>query len=43
MGNIGGLVAGFMKNDYELIGRSMKMYYRTRSSMLIPGLTKTKM
>jgi len=42
-GNIGGLVAGFMKNDYELIGRSMEdVIIEPVRSMLIPGFDEIK-
>ena len=44
-GNIAGLVAGFMKNDYELIGRSLEdVIIEPVRSMLIPGfdLVKTR-
>lgn len=42
-GNIGGLVAGFMKNDYELIGRSLEdVIIEPVRSMLIPGFDAVK-
>ena len=42
-GNIGGLVAGFMKNDYDLIGRSMEdVIIEPVRSMLIPGFDEIK-
>ncbi|HEX4850298.1 MAG TPA: homoserine kinase, partial [Puia sp.] len=42
-GNIAGLVAGFMKNDYELIGRSMEdVIIEPVRSMLIPGFDEIK-
>ncbi len=42
-GNIAGLVAGFMKNDYELIGRSMEdVIIEPVRSMLIPGFDEVK-
>src|SRR5882757_8133439 len=42
-GNIGGLVAGFMKNDYDLIGRSMEdVIIEPVRSMLIPGFDEVK-
>ncbi|HLK29484.1 MAG TPA: homoserine kinase [Puia sp.] len=42
-GNIGGLVAGFMKNDYELIGRSLEdVIIEPVRSMLIPGFDEVK-
>lgn len=37
-GNVGGLVAGFLQNDYELIGRSLEDFIiEPVRSMLIPG------
>ena len=42
-GNIGGLVAGFIKNDYELIGRSLEdVIIEPVRSMLIPGFDEVK-
>src|SRR5882757_3860475 len=42
-GNIAGLVAGFMKNDYELIGRSLEdVIIEPVRSMLIPGFDLVK-
>jgi homoserine kinase len=42
-GNIAGLVAGFMKNDYELIGRSLEdVIIEPVRSMLIPGFDEVK-
>ena len=42
-GNIAGLVAGFMKNDYELIGRSLEdVIIEPVRSMLIPGFKQIK-
>lgn len=42
-GNIAGLVAGFMKNDYDLIGRSMEdVIIEPVRSMLIPGFDEIK-
>jgi len=42
-GNIGGLIAGFMKNDYDLIGRSMEdVIIEPVRSMLIPGFDEIK-
>jgi homoserine kinase len=42
-GNIGGLVAGFLKNDYELIGRSLEdVIIEPVRSMLIPGFDEVK-
>jgi homoserine kinase len=42
-GNIAGLVAGFMKNDYELIGRSLEdVIIEPVRSMLIPGFEQVK-
>jgi homoserine kinase len=42
-GNIAGLVTGFMKNDYELIGRSMEdVIIEPIRSILIPGFDEVK-
>jgi len=42
-GNIGGLIAGFMKNDSELIGRSMEdVIIEPVRSILIPGFNEVK-
>ena len=42
-GNIAGLVAGFMKNDYDLIGRSMEdVIIEPIRSILIPGFNEVK-
>jgi len=42
-GNIAGLVTGFMKNDYELIGRSLEdVIIEPVRSMLIPGFHEVK-
>ena len=42
-GNIAGLVAGFMKNDYGLIGRSLEdVIIEPVRSMLIPGFDDVK-
>ncbi len=42
-GNIAALVAGFMKNDYDLIGRSLEDYIiEPVRSMLIPGFEEVK-
>jgi len=42
-GNIAGLVAGFIKNDYELIGRSLEdVIIEPVRSMLIPGFDEVK-
>ena len=42
-GNIAGLVAGFMKNDYALIGRSLEdVIIEPVRSMLIPGFQEVK-
>lgn len=42
-GNIAGLVAGFMKNDVELIGRSLEdVIIEPVRSMLIPGFDEVK-
>ncbi|HVU94936.1 MAG TPA: homoserine kinase [Puia sp.] len=42
-GNIAGLVAGFMKNDYDLIGRSLEdVIIEPVRSMLIPGFDEVK-
>jgi homoserine kinase len=42
-GNIGGLVAGLMKKDYDLIGRSLEdVIIEPVRSMLIPGFDEVK-
>ncbi|MES2773010.1 MAG: homoserine kinase [Bacteroidota bacterium] len=42
-GNIAGLVAGFMQNDYELIGRSLEdVIIEPVRSILIPGFNEVK-
>lgn len=42
-GNIGGLIAGLMKGDYGLIGRSMKdVIVEPVRSLLIPGFAEVK-
>ena len=42
-GNIAGLVAGFMKKDYELIGRSLEdVIVEPVRSILIPGFDDVK-
>jgi homoserine kinase len=42
-GNIAGLVAGFMKNDHDLIGRSLEdVLIEPVRSMLIPGFDDVK-
>ena len=42
-GNIAGLVAGFVKNDYDLIGRSLEdVIIEPVRSMLIPGFDEVK-
>jgi homoserine kinase len=42
-GNIAGVVAGFMKNDYDLIGRSLEdVIIEPVRSMLIPGFDEIK-
>lgn len=42
-GNIAGLVAGFMKNDYDLIGRSLEdVIIEPVRSILIPGFADVK-
>ncbi len=42
-GNIAGLVAGFMKGDYELIGRSLEdVIIEPVRSILIPGFDEVK-
>ena len=42
-GNIAGLVAGFMKNDHDLIGRSLEdVIIEPVRSMLIPGFDQVK-
>src|SRR5579871_925048 len=43
-GNIAGLVAGFIKNDYELISRSLEdVIIEPVRSMLIPGFDEVKL
>lgn len=43
-GNIAGLVAGFLKNDYELIGRSLEdVIIEPVRSILIPGFDEVKL
>jgi len=43
-GNIAGLVTGFLKNDYELIGRSLEdVIIEPVRSILIPGFDEVKM
>ena len=43
-GNIGGLIMGFMKNDFELIGRSMEdVIIEPVRSILIPGFDEVKL
>jgi homoserine kinase len=43
-GNIGGLVAGFLQQDYELIGRSLEdVIIEPVRSMLIPGFDELKL
>jgi homoserine kinase len=43
-GNIGGLIMGFMKNDCELIGRSLEdVIVEPVRSMLIPGFDEVKL
>jgi len=43
-GNIGGLVAGFLKNDLDLIGRSLEdVIIEPVRSILIPGFNEIKM
>lgn len=42
-GNIGGLIMGFMQNDYELIGRSLEdVIIEPVRSILIPGFSEIK-
>ncbi|HZI69409.1 MAG TPA: homoserine kinase [Hanamia sp.] len=42
-GNIGGLIVGFMQNDFELIGRSMEdVIIEPVRSILIPGFDEVK-
>ncbi|WP_132055722.1 homoserine kinase [Pseudocnuella soli] len=42
-GNIAGLVAGFMKSDYDLIGRSLEdVIIEPLRSILIPGFAEVK-
>lgn len=42
-GNVGGLVAGFLKEDYDLIGRSLEDFIiEPVRSMLIPGFDDIK-
>ncbi len=42
-GNVGGLVAGFLKNDYDLIGRSLEDFIiEPVRSLLIPGFDEIK-
>lgn len=42
-GNVAGLVAGFLKNDYSLIGRSLEdVIIEPVRSMLIPGFDEVK-
>src|SRR5690606_14973777 len=42
-GNIGGLIAGLMKGDFGLIGRSMKdVIIEPVRSLLIPGFEQAK-
>ena len=42
-GNVGGLVAGFLKEDYKLIGRSLEDFIiEPVRSMLIPGFDELK-
>ena len=42
-GNVGGLIAGFMKNDYDLIGRSLEdVIIEPVRSILIPGFNEVK-
>lgn len=42
-GNVAGLVAGFMKSDYELIGRSLEdVIIEPIRSILIPGFDEVK-
>ena len=42
-GNVAGLVAGFLKNDYDLISRSLEdVIIEPVRSMLIPGFDDVK-
>lgn len=42
-GNVGGLIAGLMQSDYELIGRSMQdVIIEPMRSLLIPGFDEIK-
>ena len=42
-GNVGGLIAGFLKNDYDLIGRSLEdVIIEPVRSILIPGFDEVK-
>jgi homoserine kinase len=42
-GNIAGLVSGFLKNDYDLIGRSLEdVIIEPVRSILIPGFDQVK-
>lgn len=42
-GNIGGLIMGFMKNDFDLIGRSLEdVIIEPVRSILIPGFAEVK-
>ncbi|PIB38331.1 homoserine kinase [Maribacter sp. 4G9] len=42
-GNVGGLIAGLLQNDYDLIGRSLEDYIvEPIRSILIPGFDKVK-
>ena len=42
-GNIAGLVAGFLKSDYDLIGRSLEdVIIEPVRSILIPGFDEVK-
>ncbi len=42
-GNVGGLIAGLLQNDYELIGRSLEDHIvEPIRSILIPGFDKVK-
>jgi homoserine kinase len=43
-GNIGGLITGFMKNDFDLIGRSLEdVIIEPVRSILIPGFQDIKL
>ena len=43
-GNIGGLIMGFMRNDFDLIGRSMEdVIIEPVRSILIPGFDEVKL